>query len=247
LADVEWIDEASWKCGFQCFMMIQVYIGSVLKESLTKWIEVMKVKFIGVLLLLFMLGGMVTVQAQQVQTLFDGDVSHGGFGGPVVKFSDISGDLGVWVGGRGGWIINLDREHAFSLGGGGYALVTEHSVPDPDFRDGDADYYALTGYGGVEIEYTNRSYRIVHFTVSSLIGGGGLMMREHDFSDVDNHYDHYFVFEPGVNLEVNITHFFRAAVGIGYRMTSGIGTAGFTDGDFSGLNGNLTFKFGRFL
>jgi hypothetical protein len=228
-------------------MMIQVYIGSVLKESLTKWIEVMKVKFIGVLLLLFMLGGMVTIQAQQVQTLFDGDVSHGGFGGPVVKFSDVSGDLGVWVGGRGGWIINLDREHAFSLGGGGYALVTEHRVPDPDFRDGDADYYALTGYGGVEIEYTNRSYRMVHFTVSSLIGGGGLMMREHDFSDVDNHYDHYFVFEPGANIEINITHFFRAAVGIGYRMTSGIGTAGFTDGDFSGLNGNLTFKFGRFL
>jgi hypothetical protein len=222
-------------------------IGSVLKVRLTKRIEVMKVKFIGVLFLLFMLGGMVTIQAQQMQTLFDGDVSHGGFGGPVVKFSDVGGDLGVWVGGRGGWIINLDTEHAFSLGGGGFALVTEHRVPDPAFRDAETDYYALTGYGGVVIEYTNRSYRMAHFTATSLIGGGGLMIRERDFSDVDSHYDHYFVFEPGVNLEINITHFFRIAAGLGYRMTSGIGTAGFTDSDFSGLNGNLTFKFGRFL
>jgi hypothetical protein len=193
-----------------------------------------------------LLTGMTTVQAQEVQTLFGSDVSHGGFGGPVVKFSDVRSDVGVWVGGRGGWIINFDRNHAISLGGGGYGLATEHRVPDPEFGEPDTDYYALTGYGGFEMEYTNRSYELAHLTLSALIGGGSLMVRERDFSDVDSHYDHYFVFEPGANLEINVTNFFRLMAGISYRLTNGIGSAGFTDKDFSGLNGTITFKFGKF-
>lgn len=199
-----------------------------------------------IILIAVLLTGMTTVKAQEVQTLFGSDVSHGGFGGPVVKFSDVNGDLGVWVGGRGGWIINFDRNHAISLGGGGYGLATEHRVPDPEFGEPDTDYYALTGYGGFEMEYTNCSYELAHLTLSALIGGGGLMARERDFSDVDNHYDHYFVFEPGANLEINVTDFFRLMAGISYRLTSGIGSAGFTDDDFSGLNGTITFKFGKF-
>jgi hypothetical protein len=58
-----------------------------------------------------------SLYAQQTETLFDGEVSHGGFGGPVVKFSEIAGSAGVWVGGRGGWIINLSELHTISLGG----------------------------------------------------------------------------------------------------------------------------------
>jgi hypothetical protein len=175
------------------------------------------------------------------------DVSFGGFGGPVVKFSDVAGDLGVWVGGRGGGIINFDPNHAISLGGGGYALVTEHRVPDPEFGEPDTDYFAMNFYGGFNIEYTNRSWQLAHFTISSLIGGGGLMMRDRDFDDVDRSVNRYFVFEPGAHLEVNFTHFFRVALGLNYRMTSGINRAGFTDDDFSGINGSITFKFGRFL
>lgn len=182
----------------------------------------------------------------ETQTLLNGEVSHGGFGGPVVKFSDVGGDLGVWVGGRGGWIINFDRNHTISLGGGGYGLVTEHLVPDQEFGDPEFDYFALNGYGGFIIEYANRSYQLVHFTVSSLIGAGGLMIRDRDYDDIDHSPDSYFVFEPGANLEVNITDFFRVAVGLSYRLTSGISRAGFTDDDFSGINGAITLKFGKF-
>jgi hypothetical protein len=73
------------------------------------------------------------------------------------------------------------------------------------------------------------------------------MMRDRDFDDVDRSVNRYFVFEPGAHLEVNFTHFFRVALGRNYRMTSGINRAGFTDDDFSGINGSITFKFGRFL
>jgi len=38
----------------------------------------------------------------------------------------------------------------------------------------------------------------------------------------------YFVFEPGVDVEFNITKFFRIALGASYRLTDGI---------------NLTYKY----
>lgn len=186
--------------------------------------------------------------AQETQTLFNGDVAYGGFGGPIISFSDIGGELGIWVGGRGGWIINLDPNNAVSLGGGGFGLVTEHEPPRlPEDGLPERDYFALNGYGGFAFEYTNRSYKLIHPTISALIGGGGLMIRDRDFDDIDRTPDQYLVFEPGAELEMNLTHFLRIAAGISYRLTSGISRAGFSDSDFSGFNGLLTLKLGSFL
>jgi len=179
--------------------------------------------------------------AQEAETLFTGDVSHGGFGGPAVKIGPVAGETGVWLGGRGGWIINLGPENAISLGGGGYGLVTDHEAPGED------GLFALNGYGGFILEYTNKSYRMAHFTVTSLIGGGGLMLRDSNFDDVEDDVDSYFVFEPGLHAELNVTHFFRVSAGATYRITSGINRFGFSDSDFSGLNGVITLKFGKFL
>lgn len=103
------------------------------------------------------------LHAQQAETLLSGDIRHGGFGGPVVKIGEIAGSAGVWVGGRGGWIITPNDRHSISLGGGGYGLVTDHLSP------AETDFYALNGYGGFELEYTNRSARLVHFTFSSFL------------------------------------------------------------------------------
>ena len=57
----------------------------------------------------------VATAAQNAQTLMGSDIRHGGFGGPVVKFTEIDGQFGVLVGGRGGWIIN----DSFVIGAGG--------------------------------------------------------------------------------------------------------------------------------
>lgn len=179
--------------------------------------------------------------AQHAETLLSGEVGHGGFGGPVVKIGNVAGSTGAWVGGRGGWIILPDGNHSISLGIGGYGLVTEHESPT------NSDLYALNGYGGFELEYTNRSARIVHFTFTTLLGGGGLMLRERHFEDANHDVDNYFVFEPGAHAELNVTNFFRISAGTSYRMTSGISRFGFSDSDFSGLNGVITLKFGKFL
>ncbi|MDG5765867.1 hypothetical protein QA596_00220 [Balneolales bacterium ANBcel1] len=182
--------------------------------------------------------------SQQMQTLFDGNVRHGGFGGPVVKFSSIDGKTGVWVGGRGGWILNFSNEHAISLGGGGYGLVTEHQVPNPSVPL--VSEFAAIGYGGFEMEYTNRTYQLVHFTASTLIGAGGATTRDSDYVEIDSDANTFFVLEPGLNIEMNVTSFFRIATGVSYFYTSGISKAGLQDSDFSGFKGKLTFKFGSF-
>lgn len=189
------------------------------------------------------------VSAQEMQTLFDNDITHGGFAGPVVKFDNINDEFGVWVGGRGGWIINMGDLHAISFGGGGYGLATNHIIPSPedvDINGETDDLLATTGYGGFIMEYTNRSYRLLHMTAHTLIGAGGMTIRERNFDEVNDDPQAYFVIEPGLNAELNVTSFFRVAAGANYRLTSGISKAGLRDSDFSGFNATLTFKFGHF-
>ncbi len=189
-------------------------------------------------------GNPAASHGQEVQTLFGNDIRHGGFGGPVVKFGQVDGDGAVWVGGRGGWIINFANEHAISIGGGGYGLVSEHTVPQQ--MEAGVQELAAMGYGGFETEYTNNTYRLVHWTASALIGAGGLTTRDKDFNEIDENTNAFFVFEPGLHAELNITHFFRIAAGASWRLTSGIDKAGYRDSDFSGVNAVLTFKFGAF-
>jgi hypothetical protein len=186
-------------------------------------------------------------RAQDMQTLFAGRASHGGFGGPVVKFSDVGGSLGVWIGGRGGWIIGFEGPHSISLGGGGYGLASSHPVPDPAAAGwpGREDLRVRAGYGGFELEYTNRSQRLLHWTASTLIGAGSVALETAEFP-VTADEPAFFVLEPGLHGELNVTRFLRLHAGLSYRYTSGVDRAGFTDRDFSGVNGTIAFKFGGF-
>ena len=105
------------------------------------------------------LGILVTVSplAAQEETLFSGDVEFGGFGGPVVKCSQINNKNALLVGGRGGWII----DHRITIGGGGYGLVTK--VPTISSQVDGADAPSLgMGYGGLEVGYVYNSDRLIH-------------------------------------------------------------------------------------
>ena len=67
--------------------------------------------------------------------------------------------------------------------------------------------------------------------------------------ETDNHTietNEYFVFEPDLNLELNVTKFFRIGLGVGYRVVAGDDFKGYNYLDLSGVTGTLTFKFGKF-
>jgi hypothetical protein len=128
----------------------------------------MKRGIAAVLLFLFAAGA----SGQDEETLLTGRLVHGGFGGPVVKFTRLRGEFGVLVGGRGGWVIN----HCFSIGGGGYGLV--NAVSGPEGIPLRVDPVLTAGYGGFEMEYIHHSGRLMHSSVQLLIGGGGVGIYE---------------------------------------------------------------------
>lgn len=177
------------------------------------------------------------------QTLLTGELVHGGYGAPVVKFSSISNNFAVFVGGQGGWIIN----HKLVLGAGGYGLVTDHRLPSSYDRRDDSDKLSV-GYGGLFFGYIDDSDRIIHPTIQLLIGGGSLEPRKEgdDMYHDTNDYDAFFVLEPQMGVEVNFTTFLRLEMSLSYRWVNGVEKYGYADSDISGPSGTLVFKFGRF-
>lgn len=181
--------------------------------------------------------------AGQEQTLVgSGRASHGGYGAPVVKFTEVAGESAVLVGGRGGWIIN----HMFVLGGGGYGLSTHVDARTPGpFGERYLDF----GYGGVILEYVIKSDRVVHGSLEVLVGGGAINHRR-DWDDSDwrgaPRADAVTVLEPGGTVDVNITTWFRASAGLTYRIVTGARRVMATDGDLSAVSATLVFRFGKF-
>jgi hypothetical protein len=196
----------------------------------------------------------VPILAQEEETIFNGNLESGGFGGPVLKVTQLSKTTALLVGGKGGWIIN----HSFVIGGGGYGLTTEILADNTYGRD----LRMEVGYGGLELEYINRSNSLFHFTAGLLIGAGGVSWTENynDWWYNDNNTSHYasdafFIVEPAINVELNLTTWFRLNLGGSYRVVTGVDSKLNYDGyniktlknsDLSGFSGVAIFKFGLF-
>jgi len=198
-----------------------------------------------ILFALTLLAVALPAMAQQ-QTLLGGNIyHHGGYGGPVIATTQIgpNSDTAVLVGGHGGWLIN----HQFIIGGGGYGVV---NTIDVDWQETPVPMQMQLGYGGIYLGYIRNPNTLTHFMVDALIGWGGAGIHDKDWENTeeDDMYasDAFFVLEPGVHLELNVTDFFRVMVGATYRHIEGADVAGLTDENLSGLSGKLTFKFGSF-
>ncbi|UCC84963.1 MAG: hypothetical protein JSW46_08645 [Gemmatimonadota bacterium] len=165
----------------------------------------------------------------QERTLIRGGFESGGFGAAVAKFSQIDGEFALFVGGRGGWIIN----HTVVIGGGGYGLANDIDTNGDGVRD------IELGYGGFELEYVSNSDKLIHFTAYLLVGGGGL-------SGTAVIEEAVFVLEPALNGELNVTDYFRFHAGAGYRWVSGVDSSGVGSADLSAFYAQITLKFGSF-
>ena len=197
----------------------------------------------------------LSASAQEQETLFSSPIEHGGFGAAVAKMTPIRGEMALIVGGYGGWLIN----HQLMLGGGGYGLVSNIRASN----DAEAAYspygeqlYVEFGYGGVMLEYIMAPSKLVHLNVQALIGGGAVTYRDDWFDGMYNdnynsrHYgrtEALFVAEPAVNVELNVTEWFRVSAGASYRFVTGADELiGLENKDLSGPSGQLALKFGAF-
>ncbi len=69
-------------------------------------------------------------------------------------------------------------------------------------------------YGGLTMDYTFFSEKVVHCSINALIGGGRVHASDADAANV-------FVATPGVSVMVNLTKQIELGLGAGYRFVAG--------------------------
>ena len=163
------------------------------------------------------------------QTLFKGEVSNGGFGGPEARISQIDGETNVLMGGKGAWLIN----NKYYLGGAGTGAMKTLGTENYDF-----------GYGGIMFGFILKPHSVINYSFELVAGAGGLSKRSQ--SNDDGEEDIVWVVEPAAYASLNLTDFAKATVGVSYRSVYGSSITGLSDSDLSGLSANIALLFGKF-
>lgn len=172
------------------------------------------------------------------ETLLGEELESGGYGALVVKYGQIRGTDGIFVGGQGGWIIN----HTLVIGAAGYGLVNQIGS-----GRGDCTYLGF-GYGGLLLEFIIASHKLVHLSVQGVIGGGGVGYYTDRYCDYYcvSDGDAFFALEPGAHLMLNLHRIVRVGIGASYRYVDGVRYEDLRDSDLSGYTGQFIIKFGLF-
>lgn len=185
-------------------------------------------KFVSVVLLVLTTTIVFSQEDGEFETLFGEGTSFSGFGGPWMTFTTINGEFAHMMGGGGGVLLNK----SFYFGGYGYGLTNNisHLNETIDF-----------GYGGLMAGYIFNSNKALHPMIGLQMGWGDISFRDTEISD------QVYVLSPQVELEMNMTRFFKIGLGAEYRYVMGVESlTGLSDTDFSGFSGRLSFYFGWF-
>ncbi|HLL05702.1 MAG TPA: hypothetical protein VK539_34345 [Myxococcaceae bacterium] len=180
----------------------------------------------------------------QMETLLSGDVTQGGFGGPVLAYSRVLDRDVLFFGGRGGWIAN----HRFVLGAGGFAMTTKLAAPSGAPLGGE-NLRLDFGYGGLWLEYILWPHKLLHVTAGTLVGGGAAIYNRTvraDGEDRELISDIVVVVDPVLSAELNVLRFLRLSAGVGYRYVGSVNLAGLEKDDLSGFTVSVMIRFGNF-
>jgi hypothetical protein len=195
----------------------------------------------------------------KINTLFGtGETTYSVYGGLHMKMTEINGNTGMMAGARGGLLVNGQ----FTLGLAGYGLISGRDITYHDVDNLQIDTKINMGYGGIYLEYIHEPVSIIHFTASVLMGFGGATFQDIDFEDHHHNYDSdttkspwaaYYVIEPTVSAEVNITDYLRLGVSASYRYMDDFesnqlfqDSQELKDAKMSGFNGGLYIIIGGF-
>jgi hypothetical protein len=181
----------------------------------------------------------IMAQEKEYRTIFDNqELRISGMGGPFMQFTSVAGEFGHMMGGGGAVLLN---DFYF----GGYGLGLTNAIPDY-VNDNTNDRLTL-GHGGFWIGYSLFGDKPIHLSISSLIGWG-----EFGIMQYDGYYpfirDKIFVLSPTIEVELNLTRYFRIGAGATYNIYTLVdeNQHGYTSSDLSSPGGFLSFKFGWF-
>jgi len=188
---------------------------------------------------------------QEYQTLFGNNISHGGYGGLSIGYTKIGVNNALYSGFKGAWIVG----HGIGIGIAGNGLVTELAadlIPNQEYN------YVSAGYGGLLVEPILFGLKPVHISMPIIIGSGAVVFDSGNYNEMSNSdvsWRQFFVVEPALEIEMNVTRFFRLAAGASYRFTSDtdmvvtVLNESYTvvgKNDLNNYNVYLSFKFGKF-
>ena len=188
---------------------------------------------------------------------------------PIKTLLDNHGSCGVSIGFTSGY-STIDNKDAY-LGGISLGLVSNHqltvgiagrafgcSSTFDNIIDGKEAYLA-GGYGGFYVEPILNPNEVIHITLPCIAGVGGAAYAEHhhvdwenDEWDNDDHRDYtldsdaFFVLEPGIQIEMNVTRWMRVGVGASHRWFYGLDLRNTKEDMLDGFSTNFTLKLGKF-
>jgi hypothetical protein len=197
-------------------------------------------KYVLIAFALLLLSGLMAAQDQDsTQTLFKSSVKVSELWTPEVKINSIQGDVGTLIGFYGGAVI--DRTFLIGIAGG-----ANLSHPTVNY-----------GYFGAIGQYINKSASLWHFSTQLLLAYGSAKDYEDTKSGLLDNFMNvsgagFFLMEPGMNLELNLSKKLTLVGGISYRFVMGmdensenLSITHVTNEDMSGVNFNIGLKFGK--
>jgi hypothetical protein len=182
----------------------------------------------------------------EFKTLLGHDNHSGFYGAFTFGYSEIEDKQALLFGGRFEWIAG----HSVGIGFGGSGFINENHF-EPSLN---SNVFLTGGYGGLFIEPIVMPNYPVHLSFPILLGGGGISYVTENMNYDNNMIEDseaFLIAEPGAEIELNLTRFFRLAIGASYRFTTPfeVGMAQTPTVDSGALQGftyMMTFKFGRF-
>ncbi|KAA3638087.1 MAG: hypothetical protein DWQ02_05615 [Bacteroidetes bacterium] len=185
--------------------------------------------------------------SQETQTIFSNDgtgtKSFGGYGGPFIHVTQINNDWGGIIGGKGGVVIN----GKFAFGGLGMGLINNMEFLGDDLNgNNNASLSLVYGAGGVFAEYIFNFESLIHFSIPVNLMAGSVAVQDATSEDLEIESSGIFIIEPGINLEFNLTKYFKPGIYLSYRQVFGSSLVNLSDQDISGVNIGLIVKFGSY-
>lgn len=187
-----------------------------------------------------------TKKSDEYKTLFNQSNHNGFYGAFTVGYSEIDNKQGVIFGGRFEWITG----HSMGIGFGGTGFINEYHF-EPALN---SDVFLTGGYGGLYLEPILMPNYPVHFSFPILLGAGGIsyVTEDMDFNhNMIEDSEAFLVAEPAAEIELNLTRYFRLALGASYRFTTAFNVGlpnspNISSDAIKGFSYMITFKFGRF-
>lgn len=206
-----------------------------------------KLSIISVTVLIVLLSALTQITAQETETLLTSGSDIKFVWGTEFKTSYIKSDLGTTHGFFGGALIGHSTLIGLSIGS---------NLTHPKLNH---------GYLGILVQYTHSPNNLVHFSGQLLVANASARGYERKKTDLLENFGNitgssFYIIEPGVNIELNITGDARFIFGLSYRHAAGLGDLSFeqwdnshtttrytyNDNDLNGFQLNIGVKFGEF-